>query len=116
MVSNNDSFVGIGSVDNANDIVYWLNRITRDSAESELHARGRTRAVVSVEAACPSSAVNLLSSNTMAIESVQQRLSGRVRNWQSWDFGNNLGDVSSRRVLLGGVARSCGIACAGRQE
>jgi hypothetical protein len=96
MVSNDDSFVGIGSVDDSNDVVYWLNRITRDGAESELHARGRTRAIIGIETACPSSAVYLLSGNTMAIESLQQRLSGRVRNWQSWNLGNNLRDVSSR--------------------
>lgn len=116
MVSNDDGFIGIGSVDNANDVVYWLDGITRDGAESELHARRRARAVVSIEAACPSSAIDLLSGDTMAIESLQQRLSGRVRNRQSWDLGNDLGDISSRGVLLRGVARSCGIAGTGRQE
>lgn len=95
MVSNNDSLVRIGTIDDANDIMNWFNRIARNSAEIQLHTRGRTRAVIDLESTCPSSAVYLLCRNAMAVESLQQRLSSRVGNRKGWDLGNDLRDISS---------------------
>lgn len=46
----------------------------------------------------------------MAVESLQQRLGGRVRDGDSWDLSDNLRDISSRGVLLRGVSWSGGIA------
>jgi hypothetical protein len=36
----------------------------------------------------------------MTVESLQQRLGGRVRDGDGWDLGNDFGNIRARRVFL----------------
>lgn len=110
MVSNDDCLIGVGTVDDTNDVMNRSDTVARYHIKRQLNAWGRTSAVFGVECTSPPCSVDGFGRNAVAVESLQQRLGCQVRDGERGDLGDHIRVIGSGCIFVRGIARSCRVA------
>ena len=110
VVSNNNSLIGIGTVNDTNDIVNRGDTVARYHIKRQLNTWGRSSAVFGIECTSPPCSVDGISRNAVAVQSLQQRLGCRVRDGERRDLGDHIRVIGSGCILVRGITRSRRVA------